>query len=96
MAYETIVDGKEWRFESRSNPQREYTVKLNGKNVNNKEQRETLSCSCPSWIYNASKQNKRWCRHCEEILKNEIDFTEALDVIERREELYGEHHFATA
>ena len=84
------VDEKEWEFKSNSSFGKSYFTKLNG-NVNNKERSFTLSCNCPPWIFNHGKNGKkRWCEHCRIILNEELNFTEQVDVMEKRDRLYDD------
>ena len=88
MAYQTIVDGKEWEFRSSSNPTKRYRVILNDSNVRNFERAGMLSCNCPGWIFNAKRN--RMCKHCEEIMRKEMMVTEQMGIIERKKAIYGE------
>lgn len=84
MSHTTLIQGKEWLFESESRTDDygfpvKYKVKLNA-NVNNVERNFNLSCNCPGWIYH----KERWCWHCQEVYDTELDDGLRVCVISRK------------
>ncbi len=88
FTYRKISD-TEWEFRSNSG-QKTYIVKMNSKETRNYERAGTLSCNCPSWIFNhgygSTKNNpkKRWCSHCKLVMEQEINTGEQIDVVKHR------------